>query len=109
MDGTGKHHPELGNPEPKGHAWFVLTNNWILAKKYRIPIMQLIDHKKFNKQQGLSEDDSIPFRRGNKIVTGGRGPRWVCKRRGDKEGEGRTESGMGGGGQKTSQEDQQNE
>jgi hypothetical protein len=25
-----------GNPDQKGHAWCVLTDKWILAKKYRI-------------------------------------------------------------------------
>jgi hypothetical protein len=24
MDGTRKYHPEGGNPEPKGHVWYVL-------------------------------------------------------------------------------------
>jgi hypothetical protein len=33
MDGTRKYHPELGNSDPKRHAWYVLTNKWILAKK----------------------------------------------------------------------------
>jgi hypothetical protein len=26
-------------PDPKGHAWYVLTDKWILAKKYRMPII----------------------------------------------------------------------
>jgi hypothetical protein len=26
MDGTRKHHPERGNSNPKGHAWYSLTN-----------------------------------------------------------------------------------
>ena len=33
MDGTRKYHPKLGNLHPKWHAWYVLTNKWILAKK----------------------------------------------------------------------------
>ena len=31
------------NSDPKGHAWYLLTNNWILAthtQKYRIPRTQ---------------------------------------------------------------------
>ena len=32
MDGTRKYHPKLGNLHPKWHAWYVLTNKWILAK-----------------------------------------------------------------------------
>jgi hypothetical protein len=23
---------EVGNSDPKGHAWYVLTNKWVLAK-----------------------------------------------------------------------------
>jgi hypothetical protein len=33
MDGTRKYHPEWGNSDSKGHAWYVLINKWILAKK----------------------------------------------------------------------------
>jgi hypothetical protein len=29
MDGTRKYHPEQGNLDPKGHAWYVLTNKWV--------------------------------------------------------------------------------
>jgi hypothetical protein len=32
MDGTWQYHPECGNPDPKGHAWNVLTYEWILAQ-----------------------------------------------------------------------------
>ena len=31
---------------------YVLTGKWILAKKYRIPMIQPTDHKKFNKKEG---------------------------------------------------------
>ena len=48
----------------------VYTDKWILAKKYRIPMIQLTDCKKFNKKEGPSEDVSIPFRRGNKTNHG---------------------------------------
>jgi hypothetical protein len=54
MDRTRKC-PELGNPNPKGHTWFVLTDKWILATKYRIPMIH--SHlKKLNKKEGPSED-----------------------------------------------------
>lgn len=33
MNGTAKYHPEWGSSVPKGHAWYVLTNKWRLAKK----------------------------------------------------------------------------
>ena len=38
-----------------------------------MPMIQLTDHKKFNKQADPSENDSILLRRGNKIIKGGRG------------------------------------
>jgi hypothetical protein len=40
-----------------------------LAKKLRIPMIQL----KLNKKEGPSVDASIPLRRENKIILGGRG------------------------------------
>jgi len=50
VDGTRKCHPEGSNSDPKGHAQYVLTNKWILAKikKYRIPI-ESTGLKKVNK------------------------------------------------------------
>ena len=36
-------------------------------------MIQPTDHKKFNKKEGPSEDASIPLRRENKIIMGGRG------------------------------------
>ena len=33
MDGTRKYHVEWGNSDPEGHAWYIFTNKWILAKK----------------------------------------------------------------------------
>jgi hypothetical protein len=39
MDGARKYHPESGNSDPKGHAWYVLTDRWLLAQKYRISKM----------------------------------------------------------------------
>jgi hypothetical protein len=50
MNGTRKYHPEPGNPDPKGHAWYILTYKWILAKKLKIPMIQLTDHMKFSKK-----------------------------------------------------------
>ena len=56
MDGTRKYHPELGNPDPKGHTWYVLTDKWILVKKFTIPMIYPTDPKKLNKKEGPSED-----------------------------------------------------
>ena len=33
MGGTRQYHPEWGNKDPKGQAWHVLTNKWILPQK----------------------------------------------------------------------------
>jgi hypothetical protein len=58
----------------------MLTDKWIVTKKYRILSIQPRVHKKFNEKEGPSEDASIPFRRGNKIITECRereGPGWL--------------------------------
>ena len=50
----------------------------------RIPIGQLTNHMKLNKKEGPSVYTSIPLRKGNKIVIGGRGregPGWERERR----------------------------
>jgi hypothetical protein len=73
MEFENKYHPEWGNPDPKGYTWYVLTEKWILNKKYRIPIMQQKDSQKFNKKKGLREKASISHRSGNKIIMGSRG------------------------------------
>jgi hypothetical protein len=44
-----------------------------IRKKDRIPRIKPTDHKKLNNQEGPSEEASIPFRRGSKIITGCRG------------------------------------
>jgi hypothetical protein len=36
MDGTRKYYPDRGNPNPKGHKLYVITEKLILTKKYRI-------------------------------------------------------------------------
>jgi hypothetical protein len=48
MNGTRKYIPEQGYPDTKRHAWYVLTDKWILGKKYRISLIQLTDLMKFN-------------------------------------------------------------
>ena len=69
----------------KRHAQYVFTDKQILAKNYRIPMIQpkTIEVK----QEGsTSEDASIPLRLGNKIVMGGRGkegPGWERRGRGE--------------------------
>ena len=56
MDQTRKYHPECGNPDPKEHAWYVLTDKWILAIKYRIPTIHSTDPNKLNRKEGPSKD-----------------------------------------------------
>ena len=48
---TGNYHHELSISDTKGHSLYVLTNKWILAKKYRIPRIQPTELKKFNNRK----------------------------------------------------------
>jgi hypothetical protein len=50
-----------------------LTYNWVLAIKYRMPMLYSTDPKKLNKKEGPSKDAWISHRRGNKIVIRCRG------------------------------------
>jgi hypothetical protein len=45
MDGTRKYHPERSNSNPKEHAWYILTNEWILAKKKKVQNNQDTVHR----------------------------------------------------------------
>jgi hypothetical protein len=51
MNGTRKHHPELGNSGLKGHAWYVLTNKWTLIKKKKKTNQTKPNQTKPNQQQ----------------------------------------------------------
>jgi hypothetical protein len=55
----------------KEQIWYVLTDKWILAPKFRIPKIQFIDHMKPKKKEDQNVDASVLFRRANKILTGG--------------------------------------
>jgi hypothetical protein len=55
MHGIRKY-PEQSNPNPKGHTWCLLTDEWILFTKYRIPVILPIDPKKLHRKEGPSED-----------------------------------------------------
>jgi hypothetical protein len=57
MDGPGELHPEWGNPITKELTWYVLTDEWILAQKLRIPKIQFANHMKLKK----NEDQSVYF------------------------------------------------
>jgi hypothetical protein len=57
---------------------------------------QLTDHVKFNKKESPSVATSIPLRKGNKIITRGRGregPGWERETGGEKRGKGRWGAG----------------
>lgn len=56
MDRTRKRDLVRGNSHPKGHAWYVLTDKWILAIKYRIPMIHPTNPKKLNKNESPSKD-----------------------------------------------------
>jgi hypothetical protein len=49
----------------------VLTDKWILARKFRISRIQFTDHMKPKKKEYQNVDASVLFRRVNKIPTGG--------------------------------------
>jgi hypothetical protein len=55
MDRTREYYLEKVNTGPKGHAWYILIDKWILAQRYRIPMIQSTDCKKFNKKEVPSE------------------------------------------------------
>ena len=75
----------------------MLTDKWILAKKYRIPRIQPTDHKKCNKQKFPSEKASIPLRKGKELITGGRwGERFGLQREHGGEKGNRIRDGGGG-------------
>jgi hypothetical protein len=82
-----KYHPEWDTWDPKGHAWYVLTSTWILAKKKkkkkkkekkrkekkeRISKIQSTELKNVNKLKGPSEDDQSHVGRRGKQPQGGR-------------------------------------
>jgi hypothetical protein len=46
MDGTRKYCPECGNPIIKDNTWYALTDEWILAQKFRIAEIKFTDHMK---------------------------------------------------------------
>jgi len=58
MGGTGKYHPEGGNPVTKEHTWYVLTDKWIFTQKLEIPKIQFTDHMKF-KEEDKNVDVSV--------------------------------------------------
>ena len=70
MDGTGRHHPEWGNPITKELTWYVLTDKIIVAQKLRIPKIQDTKDMKLKKNKDQSVD-TLPLRIGNKTPVEG--------------------------------------
>ena len=58
-------------------------------------MIQLTNHIKLNKMEGQSANDSVPPRRKNKIITGGKGRERDLRGRGKGAGKKETGSGMG--------------
>ena len=56
-------------PRLKIHAWYVFTNEWILAKKLHNARIQSSELKNVNKLKDPSDDTPIPFGR-KKIAIG---------------------------------------
>jgi hypothetical protein len=67
MDGSGRYHPEWGNPITKEHTWYSLTDKWILVQKLRISKIQFAKHMKLKKKEDQSVNTLVLLRRGNKI------------------------------------------
>ena len=38
------------------HAWYLVTDNWIFVRKYRVPFINSKDSKNFNKREGPSKN-----------------------------------------------------
>jgi len=70
LDGTGKCHPEWGNPVTEKHTWYALTDKWILAQKLRMSKIQFTEHMKLTKED-QNVNASVLLSRGNKIFRGG--------------------------------------
>lgn len=43
-------------PDPQGHAWFILTDKWILGIKHKIPVVYSNDPKNLNNKGCSSKD-----------------------------------------------------
>lgn len=54
---------------------YILTDKWILAIKFRISMIKLIHHMKYDKKEGPTVDASIPLIRRKKIIRESRGKR----------------------------------
>lgn len=69
-------------------TWYKLSDQWILAEKFRIPMRKLTNHTYISKKECLRVDDSIPLRSGNKITMGSRrlGDKLCGRREGDGKG-----------------------
>ena len=59
-----KYHPEWGSPDPKGHAWYVLTYRWILTIKYKITTLESANPKNPNNKEGPRADGWIFSQKG---------------------------------------------
>jgi hypothetical protein len=80
--------PSEVDPHIKEHTWYILSDKWVLTLKLRLPTIQ----PKNLKKEDQSMDASILHRRGNKIITVGRGK---GNQGGREEGKGKRGAGSG--------------
>ena len=73
----------------------MICTDWILAQKFRIPMIQLRNYMKLNKKDGPNVHSSISLRRGNKIITRCRGREEENQVGWEKVGERTKEAGSG--------------
>jgi hypothetical protein len=90
------------------HDMNSLISGYLSAKKYRIPMIKLTDHMKFNKKEGPSVAISVPLRRGEQNNHGRQREEgtYVGEGRGKEKG---VQDQVRGGRQERSPEDQENE
>jgi hypothetical protein len=60
MNASGGYHPAWGNPNPKEHTWYTLTDKWILAQKLRISKIQFAKHMKLKKEDQSVDTSLLP-------------------------------------------------
>jgi hypothetical protein len=65
----------------KNHKWYVLTDKCTLFQKLRVCKIQSTNCRKLRKKEDQSVDAFFLHRRGNKIITGGRGSKRPRKER----------------------------
>ena len=79
----------------KEHTSYALTDKQNLAQKLRIPMIQPANHMQFKKKTDQSEDTSIIYKMGNKIIPGTRGTEGPGREKGMEGERGGSGTGIG--------------